>query len=153
VARITVLLLLTALCASALTRDELTLLQDPGGWKFMTITDADNGFETLHVCFDPSAPGVCDGNLFFRPDMTFRKTIKVDGKSADRAGTYQVDGNNVVFLDEFNNKDGPYTAEIDTEKRTLVLGMVQAGVHLRMELLLEKEFHKRQEERKKREAR
>ena len=115
----------------------------------MTITDADNGFETQHVCFDPKSPGTCKGNLLFRKDNTFKKSMKVHGQSIDRGGTYQVDGDNILFWDEFNNKDGPYTAELNPETKTLVLEMVQAGVRFRMELLQEKEFRRQQEQRKK----
>jgi hypothetical protein len=135
--------------ARALTSDELKLLQDPGGWEYMTITDADNGFETQHVCFDPKSPGKCSGNLLFRQDNTFKQSMKVNGETIDRGGTYQVDGNSILFLDEFNNKDGPYTAQISPEAKTLVLETVQAGVHFRMELLQEKEFRRQQEQRKK----
>lgn len=143
------LLVLFVVCASALTSDEMTLLQDPGGWEYLSITDADNGFETHHVCFDPAAPSTCKGNLLFRPDMTFKKSVQVHGQNIDRGGTYQVDGANILFFDEFNNKDGPYTAALNPAAKTLVLEMVEAGVHFRMELLQEKEFRKRQEERKK----
>ena len=138
--------------AIALTPGELSLLQDPGGWEFLSITDADNGFETHHVCFDPNKPGACSGNLLFRTDMTFKKSIKVPGNTVDRGGTYQVEANTVLFLDEFNNKDGPYTAQIDTDAKTLVLEMVQAGVHFRMELLQEKEFQRRKKEAQKKSA-
>ena len=125
------------------------MLQDPGGWEYMTITDADNGFETQHVCFDPKTPGQCSGNLLFRTDNTFKKSMKVHGAVFDRGGSYQVDGNNILFLDEFNNKDGPYAAQLNQVNKTLVLEMVQAGVHFRMELLQAKEFRRRQEERRK----
>jgi hypothetical protein len=127
----------------------MKLLQDSGGWEYMSITDADNGFETHHVCFDPATPGTCKGNLLFRPDMTFKKTVQVHGENVDRGGTYEVDGSNILFFDEFNNKDGPYTAELNPETKTLVLEMVGAGVHFRIELLQAKEFRKRQEARKK----
>lgn len=147
-ARVAAFLLLTVVCASALTQDELKLLQDPGGWEYMTITDADNGFETHHVCFDPASPGTCKGTLLLRPDMTFRKSMHVHGETIDRGGTYQVDGGNILFFDEFNHKDGPYTAELNPESKTLVLEMVQAGVHFRMELLEEKEFRKLQSKKK-----
>ncbi len=149
VVRFPALLLLVVFTAGALTQDELTLLQDPGGWEYMTITDSDNGFETQHVCFDPKTPGACRGNLLFRPDMTFKKSVKVHSDTVDRGGSYQVAGSNILFLDEFNNKDGPYTAQLNPDTKTLVLGMVQAGVHFRMELLQEKEFHRRQEEARK----
>jgi hypothetical protein len=152
VARSPVLLLFFALAsfsARALTPDELALLQDPGGWEYMTITDADNGFETQHVCFDPKAPGQCSGNLLFRTDNTFKKSMRVHGQTVDRGGSYQVDGNSIVFLDEFNNKDGPFTVHLNKDSRTLVLEAVLAGVHFRMELLQEKEFRRRQAERKK----
>lgn len=148
-ARTPALLLLVALSANALPPDGLAILQDPGGWEYMTITDTDNGFETQHVCFDPKSSGQCHGNLLFRPDNTFRKSIKVHGADVDRGGTYQVNGNNILFLDEFDNKDGPYTAQLNMETKTLVLEMVQAGVHFRMELLQEKEFQKRLQARKK----
>lgn len=147
--RLPVLLLLTAFGAAALPPDLLTLLQDPAGWEYMNITDADNGFETQHVCFDPKKPGQCSGNLLFRTDNTFKKTMRVHGQDVNRGGTYQVDGNNILFLDEFNNKDGPYTAEIKKDSHTMVLETVQAGVHFRMELLLAKEFRKQQKARKK----
>jgi hypothetical protein len=152
VTRTPVLLLVFALgciSARALTPDELTLLQDPGGWEYMTITDADNGFETQHVCFDPKAPGKCSGNLLFRPDNTFKKSMRVHGQTIDRGGSYQVDGNSILFLDEFNNKDGPYTAQLNKDAKTLVLETIQAGVHFRMELLQEKAFRQRQTARKK----
>ena len=144
-----VLMMAAVLSASALTPDEMKLLQDPAGWEYLSITDADNGFETHHVCFDPATPNTCKGSLLFRPDMTFKKSIQVHGQTINRGGTYQVDGGNILFLDEFNNKDGPYTAELNPDTKTLVLEMVQAGVHFRMELLQAKELRKRREARQK----
>lgn len=149
VARVAFILLLAASFASALTHDELKLLQDPGGWEYMAVSDAGNGFPTQAGCFDPAAPGTCKGTLLFRPDMTFKKTIMVHGKAVDRGGTYRVDGNNIAFLDEFNNRDGPYTAEFNPDKKTLVLSTMQAGVNVRIDLLEAKEFHRQQEARKK----
>jgi hypothetical protein len=140
---------LSSFSARALSPDELARLQDPGGWEYMTITDAGNGFKTQAVCFDPETPGKCSGNLLFRSDNTFKKSMRVHGQTIDRGGSYQVDGNNILFLDEFNNKDGPYTAHLNKSAKTLVLETVQAGVHLRMELLQEKEFRHRQSARKK----
>ena len=51
---------------------------------------------------------------------------------------------------QVKNKDGPYTAHLNKSAKTLVLETVQAGgVHLRMELLQEKEFRHRHAARKK----
>jgi hypothetical protein len=32
--------------------EKLTLLQDSGGWEYISMNDSDNGFPTRHTCFD-----------------------------------------------------------------------------------------------------
>jgi hypothetical protein len=60
-----------------------------------------------------------------------------------RHGTYQLDGDQLAFFDEFGTRDGPYTIAIDAEKKSMSMQMPQ--VH--MELELESEYHKASQER------
>jgi hypothetical protein len=131
-----------------LTHDELTMLQDPGGWEYMVISDPNNGFQTQAACFDAQRTGACEGKLFFRSDGTFVQTITGHGKSMHRGGTYKLDGHDVTFFDEHGTGDGPYTLKIDEEAQTLMADATRAGAGVHMELLLEKEFKKRLEKKR-----
>ena len=122
---------------AGLNNDELNLLLDPGGWQYVTVSDQDAGVQTQHVCFDGKAhPDQCSGTLSFHPDKTFIKQINIHGQNVDRHGTYQIDDNEVSFYDEFGNRDGPYTLDLNPQTKMLVLSMPQ----LRMELELERQY-------------
>ncbi len=131
----------------SLSHDELTMLQDAGGWEYMVISDPNNGFQTQAACFDAQRTGACEGKLFFRPDGTFVQSITGHGKSMHRGGTYKLDGHEVTFFDEHGTSDGPYTLKIDGPAQTLTIDATRAGVGVHMELLLEKEFKKRLEKK------
>ncbi len=131
----------------SLSRDELTMLQDPGGWEYMVISDPNNGFQTQAACFDAQRTGACEGKLFFYSDGRFVQTITGHGKSMHRGGTYKLDGHDVTFFDEHGTSDGPYTLKIDEQAQTLTVDATRAGVSVHMELLLEREFKKRLEKK------
>lgn len=131
------------------SQDDVNLLQDSGGWEYLSISDKDNGFPTQHVCFNMHETGKCRGKLTFNADGTFNQSVTVHGSSLVRHGTYQLSGNQVTFVDEFGNKDGPYDWTINSDAKSLVVKTTQAGVLIRMDLLLEKEFHRRLDEQKK----
>ena len=132
--------LVTVLVARAdLSQDQIKLLQDPGGWEYIKMGDADQGVQTEHVCFDGKPhPEACSGKLNLTTDNKFSQTVFIHGESAERHGTYQIDGDQLAFFDEFGTRDGPYTIEIDVDKKLMVMHMPQ----VRVELELEKEYRK-----------
>ena len=122
-----------------LSQDELKLLQDPGGWEYITISDADAGIQTQHTCFDGQPhPDECSGTLTLNPDNTFVQQVHIHGKTVARHGRYELGGAQIAFFDEFGTKDGPYRLALDTQAKRLVLEMPQ----VRDELELEKEYKK-----------
>jgi hypothetical protein len=123
--------------APSLSSDDLKLLQDPGGWEYVTVSDQDNGFPTEHVCFDGQPhPGQCSGTLTMRDDKTFTQSVSIQGQSVDRHGTYELADDQISFFDEFGNRDGPYSAQLNGDTKMLVLSMPQ----LRMELELASQY-------------
>lgn len=131
------------LLLAGLTREQTDMLKDDGGWEYLTITDANNGFETQHTCFDEKGRGECTGKLMLRKDGTFSQSVKGYGNSQDRHGTYSIDGDAVTFSDEFGYKDGPYTINLNVPASTMDLTTSQAGVTVKIHLLLGREFRKR----------
>ena len=116
-----------------LTGDQLKLLTDSGGWEYVEIDDSDAGVQTEHTCFDGKPhPDVCSGSLTLSPAKTFVQEVSVHHQSVARHGTYELNGDQLAFFDEFGTRDGPYTIAIDPDKTALSMRMPQ--VHL--ELLL-----------------
>lgn len=119
---------------SDLTSQQLKLLQDPGGWQYITVTDPDSGIQTKHTCFDGKPhPEECSGTLSFTPDNTFVKDIHIHGQQVQRHGTYRLNGNQLAFYDEFGTQDGPYTVAIDAEKNAMTMEMPQVQIELMLE--------------------
>ncbi len=117
-----------------LTQQQLKLFQDPGGWQYVTVTDPDSGIQTKHTCFDGKPhPEECSGTLSFRPDNTFVKDIHIHGQQVQRHGTYELNGNQLAFYDEFGTQDGPYTVAIDAEKSAMTMDMPQIHIELMLE--------------------
>ncbi len=122
---------------NGLSEDELSILQDSGGWEYISLSDSDDGVPTTHTCFDGTAhPEQCSGTLAFSASNTFIQTVHIHGQSVQRHGNYQLDGNQLAFFDELGTKDGPYTLELNAQTKSLVLKMAQ----VRIELMLEKEY-------------
>jgi hypothetical protein len=122
-----------------LTDKQLKMLQDPSGWEYVKISDADNGIQTQHTCFDGIPhPQECSGVMIFRPENTFVQRLHIHGQAIQRHGHYQLAGNQLAFFDELGTKDGPYSLKLSTQKKRLVLEMPQ----VRIELELEKRFRK-----------
>ena len=91
-----------------ISQDQLKLLQDPGGWEYITVTDPDSGIQTTHTCFDGRPhPEECSGTLTFRPDGTFTKDIYIHHQRVQRHGNYELNGDQVAFYDELGTRDGP----------------------------------------------
>ena len=129
----------TYMSARELNQDELKMLQDPGGWEYITIGDDDAGIQTQHTCFDGQPhPNECSGTLRLDADHTFVQQVHIHGKTVARHGTYALDGSQITLFDEFGTKDGPYQLTIDTHAKRLTLEMPQ----VRAELELEKEYKK-----------
>ena len=127
-----------------LNQDELKMLQDPGGWEYITISDQDAGIQTKHTCFDGQPhPQECSGTLTLNSDNTFVQQVHIHGQSVARHGTYQLDGSAIAFYDEFGTKDGPYNLTIDVQAKRLTLEMPQ----VRDEFKLEKEYKKQRQQR------
>lgn len=129
-----------AMCLSArdtLTGDELKLLQDPGGWEYISVSDSDNGIQTQHTCFDGHPhPGQCSGTLTFTAAQKFVQKMRIHGQTVRRHGSYQLDDDQLAFFDELGTRDGPYTLRLDAPNKRLVLEMPQ----VRIELELEKQY-------------
>jgi hypothetical protein len=139
------LLLPCTVIFAALSSDDTNMLQDSGGWEYLSISDANNGFKTSHVCFDEEkGKGDCRGTIVFRKDGSFTQDISAEGKNLRRHGTYELTDDGIVFIDELATKDGPYTLAFDHANSVLTLETVQAGVTIRTKLQLEKEFRRRQ---------
>ena len=122
---------------TGLSTDDMNLLQDPGGWEYISLSDAGNGIQTVHTCFDGAPhPNECSGTLALNPNDTFVQNVHIQGQTVQRHGTYQIDGNQITFVDELDEKDGPYTIDLNSKAKSLVLTMAK----LRIELQLEKEY-------------
>lgn len=120
-----------------LSDDEINLLQDPGGWEYISINQPEGGIQTTHTCFDGTPhPEQCSGTLALTPGKTFVQNVQIQGSTVQRHGTYELDGNQLAFYDEFGTKDGPYTIEIQDKTKSLIMTMPQ----VRIELQLEKEY-------------
>ncbi len=135
--------------ASELNTDELKMLRDSGGWEYVTMSRNErNGFPTQHNCFDGRPhPGQCSGSLTLSGNNTFVQNLRIQGQTVRRTGTYQLNGDQLAFIDELGTQDGPYTLTLDAQAKSLVLQMPQ----VRMEFLLESEYRKNMQEQKKRE--
>jgi hypothetical protein len=128
-----------ALPARTLSQEELKLLQDAGGWEYITISDQDAGIQTKHTCFDGQPhPSECSGSLTLNPGNTFVQQVHIHGQTVTRHGNYELDDHQIVFYDEFGNRDGPYRLTLDAQAKRLTLEMPQ----VRDELELEKEYKK-----------
>ena len=116
-----------------ITQDQLKLLQESGGWEYITVTDPDSGIQTTHTCFDGKPhPDECSGTLTFRPDGTFTKDVYIHHQRVQRRGRYELNGDQVAFYDELGTKDGPYTFAIDSATDSMTLDMPQ--IHISLEL-------------------
>lgn len=70
------------------------------------------------------------------PDGTFAQAIRIHGKDVNRHGTYELDGDQITFADEFGTKDGPYQLTLNAEAKTLRFATNQAGVQVGADLRL-----------------
>lgn len=127
-----------------LNQDELKMLQDPGGWEYVSVTDPDDGIQTTHTCFDGQPhPETCSGNLTLNADGTFTQKVYIHGHMVERQGKYELNDTEITFADEFGTKDGPYSLQINTQSKRMTLQITQsAGTLVRVELELEKQYRK-----------
>lgn len=118
------------ICDDELSQQQLDMFHDPKGWEFVDVFDKDNGFPMHHQCFAEGQPkpSECHGTLIFHADATWEETIFMHGFTTYRHGDYQLDGNQLTLLDEFSNKDGPYTVQIDIAAKTMQYSANQGGV-------------------------
>lgn len=145
------LLLSCSLLISAgdgLPPDQMALLQDAGGWEYISMNDSQDGFPTQHTCFDGSPhPDTCSGTLTLTPDNRFAQTTYVHHQSVSRTGTYQLAGNQLAFFDEFGTRDGPYSIEIDSLNKMMTMNMPQIKVKLQLYKEYRKQLDARQKKR------
>jgi hypothetical protein len=133
-----------ALFARSLSPDQLKLLQDSGGWEYITMSDDHAGVQTQHTCFDSQPhPDECSGTLTLNPDNTFVQQVHIHGQTVARHGKYELDGDQIAFYDEFGTRDGPYRLTLDAKSKRLTIEMPQ----VRAELELEKEYKKRRSQK------
>ena len=117
-----------------LSADDISLLQDSGGWEYISLSDSDNGIQTVHTCFDGTPhPEQCSGTLALTAGNTFLQNVHIHGETVQRHGTYQLDGNQLSFFDELGTKDGPYDVELNNKEKSLVLKMAQVRIELELE--------------------
>jgi hypothetical protein len=127
--------------------EKVALLQDSGGWEYVSMDDTDNGFPTQHNCFDGAPhPDTCDGKLTLTRQNRFLQQVSIHHQTVTRHGTYELKGNQLAFYDEFGTRDGPYTINIDTDKKMMSMDMPQVKVRL----MLYKEYRKQLEDARKR---
>jgi hypothetical protein len=101
---------------STLNQDQLKMLQDPGGWDYLKMTDT--GMQTDHSCFDGKLhPETCSGRLTFADDNKFTQVVKIEGQEVPRHGTYTLEDDQLALFDELGTRDGPYTAKRSVRKR------------------------------------
>ena len=130
-----------------LSPEKLALLQDSGGWEYISMDDSQNGFPTRNTCFDGSAhPDACSGRLTLTRQNRFVQEVSIHHQTVARSGTYELNGNQLAFFDEFGTRDGPYTLDIDTDKKLMSMDMPQVKVRL----MLSKEYRRQLEEARKR---
>ena len=118
----------------ALADDQVKMFHDPGGWEYIKISDTDNGIQTQHTCFDGHPhPQQCSGTLTFSPSNTFVQKTHIHGQTYQRHGTYQLDGNQLTLFDELGTKDGPYTVDLNTQTKHLVMQMLPVRISLELQ--------------------
>ena len=116
--------------SSTLSEEQIKLLSNPAGWSYIKMTDDGQG--TTHICYDGSP--LCSGRLVLGTDGLFNQVLRIEAKGAQRHGTYTLDNDQLTLMDDQGTQDGPYTVEIDTEKKLLTIFTPQ----MRMELILYK---------------
>ena len=105
---------------SGLSSDQLKLLQDPGGWDYIKMTDS--GIQTEHPCFDGKPhPDLCSGRLTFSTNNKFTQSVTIKGDTVPRHGTYTLEDDQLTLFDELETRDGPYTVEIDAQQKSLLM--------------------------------
>ncbi len=113
--------------------DQMALLQDSGGWEYISMNDNQNGFPTQHVCFDGHPhPDSCSGKLTLTGSKTFVQEVAIQHRTVSRHGTYQLNGKQLAFFDEFGTRDGPYTINIDAAGKFMTMDMPQVKVKLQL---------------------
>lgn len=128
---------LALIARGPLNDDQLKMLHDPGGWEYITVSDADDGIQTKHTCFDGRPhPEECSGELTFHTDDTFVQSVHIHGKTVQRHGNYELDGSEISLYDEFGTRDGPYTIDIDTDKKSMTMEMPQVRIELQLKRAL-----------------
>ena len=135
-----------AIARTDLDEQGLKLLQDHGGWEYVRISlsDQDSGFQTEHVCFDGQPhPRDCAGRLTLSPSNTFVQEVSIRGQTVGRHGTYEIDGDQLSFFDEFGTRDGPYTFELNADDKWLVLSTPQVKLELELESQYKEDLQKK----------
>jgi len=109
----------TAAAQSDLSREALTMLQDPLGWRYASMEEEKNGRRIFRGCFDNRGqphPSVCGGNLTLASNGRFTQRVQVKDRATTRRGTYRLQGNELTLTDESRQVDGPYTVKVFPEK-------------------------------------
>ena len=113
--------------------DQLALLQDSGGWEYISMNDSQDGFPTQHVCFDGQPhPDQCSGKLTLTGSNAFVQEVAVHHQTVTRHGTYELNGNQLAFFDEFGTRDGPYTINIDSVGKFMTMDLPPTKVKLQL---------------------
>ena len=137
------------MAADDLSSDQIALLQDSGGWEYLTMNDSQNGFPTQHPCFDGKPhPETCSGTLMLTPDKKFVQQVSIHHQSVTRHGTYELNGNQLAFSDEFGTRDGPYSISIDTPNKMMTMNMPQVDVKLELHSEYQKKLNAKSKDKK-----
>ena len=133
----------------ALPPDEMALLQDAAGWEYITISNGQDGFPTQHTCFNGTPhPNTCSGTLTLTPSNTFVQKTYIHHQSVSRSGTYQLNGNQLAFFDEFGTRDGPYTININTLNKVMKMDTPQVTMKLELYTEYRKQLDAKQKKKK-----
>lgn len=132
-------LALTAFVVSGfadLIPQQVKLLEDSGGWDYIKMSDS--GMRTEHPCFNGQPPTEeCSGRLILGADGKFTQSVTIHGQVVPRHGTYTLESDQLTLVDELETKDGPYTVEIDTQAKTLVLSTASVRIELTLHKALQ----------------
>jgi hypothetical protein len=117
-----------------LDAEQMRMLQDPGGWEYLAISDSDSGIQTQHTCFNgQSHSNECSGTLILQTDDSFVQNVSIHGETVQRRGRYQLTGHELALFDEFGTKDGPYTVDLHADTKRLELKSQAVSIQLELE--------------------
>ena len=65
-------------------------------------------------------------------DKKFVQQVTIHSQNVDRHGTYEIEDDHISFFDEYGTRDGPYSIQLNSQKKWLVLSMPQVRIELEL---------------------